>query len=199
MEHFYHCKSLWINHDYEYVCVCTWLVLLALKGAIWQAFSCCHHTRLHRVVIDLPPQSYPHPHPSSIMLKSGAVTPKMKSLTNDWLVQWKTRRTMGASGGSIRLDLTPAEPPKCHYFIFIDLRSNEFKWANYCNTLMQVLFSLIPPSLLFKDMFWNCCLTSTLITIFLQKHDSVSSKPCSRIIAVLVLIKLIRSAIHFHT
>lgn len=152
MEHFYHCKSLWINHDYERVCVrdvCTWLVLLALKGAIWQAFPCCHHTRLCRAAaIDFPSPPHLTPHPSSIMLKSGAVTPKMKSLTNDWLVQWKTRRTMGASGGSMRLDLTPTEPPKCHYFIFIDLRSSEFKWANYCSTLMQILFSLIPPSFL---------------------------------------------------
>lgn len=189
-----------MNKSRLWVCVCVHLTRAPRikRGYLTSFFMLSSHSAPPRRDWS-PPPILPHPHPSSIMLKSGRVTPKMKSLTNDWLVQWKTRRTMGASGGSIRLDLTPAEPPKCHYFIFIDLRSNEFKWANYCNTLMQVLFSLIPPSLLFKDMFWNCCLTSTLITIFLQKHDSVSSKPCSRIIAVLVLIKLIRSAIHFHT
>lgn len=108
--------SLWINYNYECVpmCMCmsgrarmlanmyTSLVLVhecadclrdtgpfLLKGP-FTGFSYCLHSQRYNW---LPP---PPPHLSSISLKSAAVTLKVKSFVNEWLLQphWKANKRM---------------------------------------------------------------------------------------------------------
>lgn len=114
MEHFYHCKSLWINHDYERTPMCMWACAHAclatprcfflaaqplLNGPhhptsrpFYRVFSCCHRARLPRAAIDFffsPPIH--HPLCLSFCFFFGAVTFKMKSFIKELLVpsQWK--------------------------------------------------------------------------------------------------------------
>lgn len=109
MEHFYHCKRLWISHDYEptpvmcvYVCMCAvksvvctsvhfvsaQKVCVIMKRSFYRLFMLSPHLaspRHHRFCS-------PPSHLSSIIPKSAAVIPKMKSFVNEWLVlpHWKT-------------------------------------------------------------------------------------------------------------
>lgn len=155
MEHFYHCKSLWINHDYERTPMSMWACAHARLATPPRCFVLApqplltppppppssFYTFVFHVVITLgfpalppSPSIFFFPHPSIINYASlfffffGAVTFKMKSFRNERLVPCTVKRTGRRMERRDQCDWISPTKPQSVITSFYGSAEQELKW-----------------------------------------------------------------------